>query len=64
MENDCMIAPPKQTAILFNQRFMAARYEDGCIIKAIFRCFHVCKRLSCDDLGVARGSVTQEIRLV
>ena len=40
---------------------MAARHEDGCYEKDVFIYFHVCKGLSNDAGGVARGTVFQEI---
>ena len=56
------IAPPPKPAIFFNGRFVAARYDEGCYEKNILKHFLVCKGLSNDDVGVARGIVFQEIR--
>ena len=41
---------------------MAARHEEGCNEKSILKLFRVCKGLSNDDVGAARGAVFQEIR--
>ena len=41
---------------------MAARHEEGCYEKSILKQFHVCKGLSNDDVGAARGTIFQEIR--
>ena len=41
---------------------MAARHEEGRYEKNVFRYFFVRKGLSNDDVGVARGTVSQEIR--
>ena len=62
-ETDSTIAPPpSDSAVCFYERFMAARREEGCHENHIFMCLLVCKRLSGDDFGVARGTVFQEIR--
>ena len=60
---DSSIAPPPKPAILFNERFMAARHEEGCWDeKRILKHFRVCKGLSNDDVGAASSTVFQEIR--
>ena len=59
---DSTIAPPKQPAILFNERFMGARHEKGCYEISSSHIFHACKGLSNDDVGAARGNVFQKIR--
>ena len=41
---------------------MAARHEEGCYENNTSMCFLVCKVLSEDDVGMARGTVSQEIR--
>ena len=41
---------------------MAARYEEGCYEKYIFTYVLVHEGLSTDDVGVAKGTVFQEIR--
>ena len=41
---------------------MAARHEEGCYGKKIITYDLVCKGLSNDDVGVARGAVLQELR--
>ena len=41
---------------------MAARYEEGCNEEYIFTCFLVREGLSTDDVGVAKGTVFQEVR--
>ena len=57
------IAPPKKKPVIFfDERFMAARHEEGCHGKTIFTYFPVCKGLSNDDIGVARGTVILETR--
>ena len=47
-----------------NERFVAARYEEGCHEKCIFTYFLVREGLlsADDDVGVAKGTVFQEIR--
>ena len=57
--------PPKKPAILFNERFMAARHQKWCdeiYVVYILVCFLVCNGISKDDVGVARGAVFQKIR--
>ena len=55
--------PPRHPAILFKERFMAARHEEeGCFEKNICKYVLVCKGLSHDDIEVARGTVFQKIR--
>ena len=56
--------PKKNPAISFNERFVAARHEEGCYEKSILKKFHVCKGLSNDDVGAARGTAFREIRPV
>ena len=56
------IRPPPKTAILFNERFMAARQEERRYDTQLFVYFLVCKGLSNDGVGVARGTVFEEIR--
>ena len=60
---DSTIAPPQnQRFSSTNERFVAARHEEGCYEENIFiHCF-VCKGLSNDDVGVARGTLFEEIR--
>ena len=41
---------------------MAARPEEGCYKNRILNHFHACKSLSNDYVGVARGTVLQEIQ--
>ena len=41
---------------------MAARHEEGCHENNILKQFPVCKGLSNDDVGTARGTVFREIR--
>ena len=41
---------------------MAARLEEGCFVKNIMLSLIVYKGLSSDDVAVARGTVSQEIR--
>ena len=41
---------------------MAARHEEGCYEENICISFLVCGGLSNDDVGVARGTLFQEIR--
>ena len=41
---------------------MAARHEEGCHEKIILRIFFVCKGLSNDDVGGARGTILEEIQ--
>ena len=48
------IAPPPKPAIFSNERFMAARHEDGCYEVTNFICIFVCKGLSNDDVGLAK----------
>ena len=45
-----------------NERSMAARYEERCYETIIWKCFLVCKGLSNDDVGVASGTLFQQIR--
>ena len=45
----------------FNERFVAARYEEGCSEKYIFTYVLVRESLSTDHIGVAKGAVFQEI---
>ena len=45
-----------------NERFTAARQEEGRYETQLFVYFLACKGLSNDDVGVARGTVFQEIR--
>ena len=53
-----MIAPPPKTAISFNERFVAARHEEGCYEKKKrFVCSLACEGLSNDEVGVERGDV-------
>ena len=42
---------------------MAGRREEGCYEKTILTHVHVCKGPSNDDVGAARGTIFQEIRL-
>ena len=49
--------------IFFNERFVAARYEETCYKQDTFTYFLVCKGLSINDVGVARGTVFQEVRV-
>ena len=50
--------PPKKTAIFFNERFVTARYEEGChekyIYIYIFTFILVREGLSTDDVGVGQ----------
>ena len=41
---------------------MAARHEEGCYPNDSFTYFLVCNKLSNDGVGVANGTVIQEIR--
>ena len=59
---DSTIAPPPKPAFFFNERFMAARHEEGCYGMHFSMHFLVCRGLSNDDVGVARGTVSQETR--
>ena len=59
---DSTTAPPQKPLIFFNERFMAARHEEGCYENNISMCSLVCKEISEDDVGVARGTVSQETR--
>ena len=43
---------------------MAARHEEGCCEEIILNYFPVGKDLSNDDVGVATGTVLQQIRPV
>ena len=45
-----------------NERFTAARQEEGRYETQLFVYFLACKGLSNDDVGVARGTVFQEVR--
>ena len=54
--------PPREPAIPFNERFMAARHEEGCYENNFCKYVLVCKGLSNDDIEVARGTVFQKIR--
>ena len=57
------IAPPqKKAAILFNERFMAARHEEGSYEEKVFISFLGCKTLSNDDIEVSGGTGFEEIR--
>ena len=55
---DSTIAPlplkKKKTAISFNERFMAVRYEEGCYEKHIFMCLLVWKGPSNGHGGMVR----------
>ena len=71
LQTDSTIAPPKNKPAMFiNECFiiMAARHKEGCYGKNVFIYFLVCKGLllrvvlSNHDVGVARGTVFQEIR--
>ena len=53
---DSTIAPPPNPAIFCNERFMAGRHEERCCEKNVLTQFHVCKGLSNDDVGAARGT--------
>ena len=54
--------PPQKTAIFFSEPFMAVRHKEGYHEKIIITCFFLCKGPSNDDVGVAGGTVLQEIR--
>ena len=54
---DSTIAPPPKPAILFNERFIAARHEEGCYEKSILKSFHGCKGLSNVEVEAARDTV-------
>ena len=58
---DSTIAPPKP-AIIIDERFKVCRNRNGFHEKPFLTHFHVCKGLSKDDVGAARGTVFQEIR--
>ena len=55
---------PKKPAIFFNERFVAARHEEGRYEqkKKSFTYSLACKRSSKNEVGVARGIVFQKIR--
>ena len=53
--------PPKKTAIFFNERFMAARHQEGAVQKQSTYIYLI-TRLSNDEVRVPRGAVFQEIR--
>ena len=55
------MAAPKP-AIIFNEHFVAARYEEGCYEKCIFTYVLVREGKSTDDAEVAKGTVFQDIR--
>ena len=55
--------PPPKPAISFIERFIAARHEEGCYENNITLHFLACKGVSNGDVGVARGTVFQAIRL-
>ena len=60
---DSTIAPPRKNSdFLERKRFVAARYDEGCYEKYIFTHVFVREGLSTDDVGVAKGTVFQEIR--
>ena len=59
---DSTIDPPVKPATFFNKRFMAARQEGGRYESQLFVYVLVCKGLSDDDVGVAWGTVSEEIR--
>ena len=59
---DSTIAPPQTGDFLKRTRRGAARYEEGCYEKYIFTYVLVRAGLSTDDVGVAKGTVFQEIR--
>ena len=42
---------------------MAARHEEGCYEKYILIYFLACTGISNDGVGVARGTVIQEVRI-
>ena len=42
---------------------MAGQREEECYENTILTHFHVCKGLSNDDVGAAKGTVLQEMRL-
>ena len=48
-------SPPRKPAIFLNDRFMAASHEEGCYAKISVTYFLVCKGLSNNGFGVARG---------
>ena len=60
-QTDSTIAPPQTSDFLYEQ-FVAARYEEGCHEKYTFACFLAHEGLRTDDVGVAKGTVFQEIR--
>ena len=59
LEKDSTIAPPLKLAILFNERVVAARHEEGCYKETRLTYFLVSKGLSNDDVRVATGTVFQ-----
>ena len=61
MTDSTIDSPQNQLFCLTNERFVAARHKEVCIEKSLFVHVFVCKGLSNDDIGVARGTVFQEI---
>ena len=59
--NVSTIAPP-QTSDFLSRCFMSARHEAGPHKKSIYTYLVVCKGLSNDGVGVAKGAVRQETR--
>ena len=55
-------SPQKNTTTFFNERFVADRHKKECHEKVSSKCILVCKGLSNDGVGVASGTVFQEIR--
>ena len=54
--------PAPKPAIIFNERFVAARYEETCYEKYIFAYVLVREALLTDDVEVAKSTVVQDIR--
>ena len=54
-------SPPPKAAVFFNERFVAARYEEGCYEKYFFTYVLVRGGLSIDDVGVAKGTVFRSL---
>ena len=63
MEDRFYDSPQQKTAVFFDERFVAARYEEGCYEKHLLRICS-CSRMTVDrsHVGVAKGTLFQEIR--
>ena len=62
LQTDSTIAPPKKTAVFFNELVKVSQREKGCYDGKVFMHALVSKGLTNDAVGFPRGTVFQEVR--